>query len=190
MALFTFTLTLSGVTADTEGLVDSLFTAGCGDALVCFYGKSVYLEFDREAGSFDIAIASAIADIESASIPMKVESVDHALVGLSDIAELTGLTRQAVALLKDGTRGNGGFPAPVQRLNGISPLWDWASVATWLQQNHRLAHNPELCEQAKILCKWNLVLRNCANENIDELQNLTLKLALQRKQKRLTEVSR
>lgn len=190
MALFTFTLTLSGVTADTEGLVDTIFAAGCGDALVCFYGKSVYLEFDREAESFDRAIETAITDIESTSMSIKVESIDSALVGLSDIAELTGLTRQAVALLKDEARGKGHFPAPVQRLRGASPLWDWASVADWLQQNNRLSHNPELYEQAKILCKWNLVLRNCANEYIDELQKLTTKLAKQRKQKRLTEVNR
>ncbi|ENU1227436.1 hypothetical protein [Providencia rettgeri] len=124
------------------------------------------------------------------SLNIKVESIDSALVGLSDIAELTGLTRQAVALLKDGARGKGHFPAPVQRLNGASPLWDLASVAHWLQQNNRLSHNPELYEQAKTLCKWNLVLRNCANEYIDELQKLTSKLAKQRKQKRLTEVNR
>ncbi|STW80162.1 DNA-binding protein [Klebsiella michiganensis] len=54
------------------------------------------------------AILSAIADIESASaLNARVESVDSALVGLSDIAELTGLTRQAIALLKDGARGSG-----------------------------------------------------------------------------------
>lgn len=190
MALFTFTLTLSGVTADTEGLVDTLFAAGCDDALVCFYGKSVYLEFDREAESLDLAIETAITDIESISLNIKVESIDSALVGLSDIAELTGLTRQAVALLKDGARGKGHFPAPVQRLNGASPLWDWASVAHWLQQNNRLAHSPELYEQAKTLCKWNLILRNCANEHVEELQKLTSKLVKQRKQKRLTEVNR
>ncbi len=48
MALYNFTLTLSGVTADTENLEDALFAGGCDDALLCFYGKSVYLEFDRK----------------------------------------------------------------------------------------------------------------------------------------------
>ena len=39
------------------------------------------------------AILSAIADIESdPALNARVESVDSALVGLSDIAELTGLT--------------------------------------------------------------------------------------------------
>lgn len=189
MAQYTFTLTLSGVTADTVGLEDALFTAGCDDALVCYYGKSVYLEFDREASSLDLAIETAITDIESATIPMQVESVDSMLVGLSDIAELTGLTRQAVALLKDGARGKGNFPAPVQRLSGNSPLWNWARVAEWLKDNNRLGHAPELCDNAKTLCKWNLVLQNCANENVVEVQVLAQKLLARRKEKQPTEVS-
>ncbi|WP_369311294.1 helix-turn-helix transcriptional regulator [Providencia rettgeri] len=184
-----FTLTLSGVTADTKGLEDALFAAGCDDALICYYGKSVYLMFDREANSLDCAIETAIMDIESAQIPMRVASVDNTLVGLSDIAKLTGLTRQAVALLKDGARGKGDFPAPVQRLSGNSPLWDWASVAVWLKDNNRLDHAFECCESAKILCKWNLVLQNCANEDVEEVQALTRKLIALRKEKQPTKVS-
>ncbi len=102
MPLFNFTLTLSGVTADTQGLEDALFTAGCDDSLICFYGTAVYLDFDRQSESLAQAVLSAVNDIESAGLSARVESVDSTLVGLSDIAELTGLTRQAIALLKDG----------------------------------------------------------------------------------------
>jgi hypothetical protein len=105
MTLYNFTLTLSGVSAHTPGLEDALHHAGCADALVCFYATAVYLEFDRESESLEQAILSAIDNIESASeLNARVESVDATLVGLSDIAELTGLSRQAVALLKDGAR--------------------------------------------------------------------------------------
>ncbi len=131
MTLYHFALTLGGVTADTAGLEDALYAAGCDDALICFYGKAVYLEFDRESDNFAHAICSAISDIESATISAKVISVDSSLVGLSDIAELTELSRQAIAMLKDGTRGPGGFPSPIQRLGGASPLWRWADVAAW-----------------------------------------------------------
>ena len=58
-------------------------------------------------------------DVESAGVNARVESVDSALVGLSDIAELTGMSRQAIALLKDGARP-GHLPGPVQRLRGQS----------------------------------------------------------------------
>ena len=99
MALYNFTLTLSGVTARTVGLEDALHAAGCADALVCFYGTAVYLEFDRERDSLEQAILSAIADIESASaLNARVESVDSALVGLSDIAEDLPLVAHATVL--------------------------------------------------------------------------------------------
>lgn len=186
MALFNFTLTLSGITSQTKGIEDALFSAGCDDALVCFYGKSVYLEFDREASTLDVAVGSAINDIESSGLNIRVESVDSALVGLSDIADLTGLTRQAVALMKDGARGNGNFPCPLQRLKGNSPLWDWASVARWLRDNNRLSEQSELYENAQALCKWNLVLRNCANNDVNEIQQLTEKLIAKRNKKQPT----
>ncbi|MDD9341455.1 MAG: DNA-binding protein [Providencia heimbachae] len=186
MALFNFTLTLSGITLQTKGIEDALFSAGCDDALVCFYGKSVYLEFDREASTLDVAVGSAINDIESSGLNVRVESVDSALVGLSDIADLTGLTRQAVALMKDGARGNGNFPCPLQRLKGNSPLWDWASVARWLRENNRLSEQSELYENAQALCKWNLVLCNCANNDVNEIQQLTEKLIAKRNKKQPT----
>lgn len=40
MELYNFTLTLSGVRMDTEGLADALYTHGCDDALICYYGKA------------------------------------------------------------------------------------------------------------------------------------------------------
>ena len=60
MELYNFTLTLSGVQMETEGLADALYTNGCDDGLICYYGSSVYIEFDREAESLDLAIKSAI----------------------------------------------------------------------------------------------------------------------------------
>ena len=123
MPIFNFTLTLSGVTSQTPGLEDALFAAGCSDALVCFYGTAVYLEFDREGKSLEQAALSAIRDVETAALPdIRVESIDSTLVGLSDIAELIGVSRQAIALLKEGARGSGRFPGPVQRVKGNSPL--------------------------------------------------------------------
>src|SRR5476651_1324196 len=176
MALYNFTLTLSGITYETEGLEDALFESGCDDALINAYGKSVYLEFDREADSFEAAIESAIENIESAGIGAMVESVDSALVGLSDIAILTGMTRQAIALLKDGKRGSGNFPCPIQRIKGQSPLWDWAEVATWWVENGRLAEDDMLATHARTLSKWNLALRLRAFKDVSAVEKITHKL--------------
>lgn len=157
MALYNFALTLAGVSADTKGLEDVLSESGCDDALICFYGKSVYLEFDRERDSFCQAVFSAIRDIERAPLGATVLSVDANLVGLSDIAELSDMSRQAIAMLKDGTRGSGDFPGPVQRIKGISPLWRWADVAKWLNVKGKL--DAERAVNARQLDIINLALQ-------------------------------
>lgn len=181
MALYNFTLTLSGVTYENEGLEDALFESGCDDALICAYGRSVYLEFDREADSLDDAIASAIDNIESAGIGAIVESVDSSLVGLSDIAESTEMSRQAIAMLKDGKRGNGDFPCPIQRIKGQSPLWNWADVAEWLAENRRLKEGSELAVNARTLSKWNLALRASASKDFAEIECIATSLIERRR---------
>lgn len=181
MALYNFTLTLSGVTCETEGLEDALYESGCNDALICAYGNSVYVEFDREADSLDDAIASAVKNIEMAGVDAVVESVDSALVGLSDIAEITGMSRQAIAMLKDGTRGSGDFPCPIQRIKGQSPLWDWADVAEWLLKNDRLKERGSLVVNARVLSKWNLALRASASKDFEEIELIAMSLIERRR---------
>jgi len=181
MALYNFTLTLSGVTYETEGLEDALYESGCDDALICAYGNSVYVEFDREAESLDAAIASAVDNIESAGIGAIVESVDSALVGLSDIAEIPEMSRQAIAMLKDGTRGSGDFPCPIQRIKGQSPLWDWADVAEWLLKNGRLKEDSNLVNNARVLSKWNLALRASASKDFQEVESIAVALIARRR---------
>lgn len=160
MPLFNFTLTLSGVTRSTPELEDALFRAHCDDALICFYGTAVYLDFDRESDTLEHAILSAIQDVESApALNARVESVDSVLVGLSDIAELTGVSRQAISLLKEGSRGAGQFPGPIQRLKGSSPLWRWQTVVEWLVGENRLDPQSPIVAHAQTLDSLNLALQ-------------------------------
>lgn len=175
MAVYNFTLTVSGITLDTEGHEDALFEAGCNDAMLSYYGKAIYLEFEREAPSLHQAIASAIHNIEDAGIGARVESVDSVLVGLSDIAELSALSRQAITMLKDGTRGKGDFPNPIQRITGQSPLWDWAEVAQWLENCGRIAKDSGLVANANELNLWNLALRvRASGSEINIVQRVRL----------------
>lgn len=190
MEHYNFTLTLSNVHADTEGLADALYAHGCDDALICYYGNAVYLEFDRKAASLDSAIESAIINIETAGTGAVVESVDSVLVGLSDIAGLSGLSRQAITLLKDGARGKGDFPCPVQRISGQSPLWDWSDVAKWLADCGRLDNKePQirkmLVNNARTLSKWNLALRLRAFGDVDAVETITHSLLALRHAQRL-----
>ena len=66
--IYQFTLMLKNVDEDSTGLEDSLYEAGCDDALINFRNGAVYLDFDREAASFEEAVNSAIQDVESASL--------------------------------------------------------------------------------------------------------------------------
>jgi hypothetical protein len=62
---FQFTLVLKKVSKKIVNLEDSLFEAGCDDALIHFRNEAVYLDFDREASSLEEAIVSAIKNIQS-----------------------------------------------------------------------------------------------------------------------------
>jgi hypothetical protein len=139
MNTYEFSLVLAGVDENTPNLHDALFEAGCDDGLVCTYGTTVYIDFMREASNYRTAVLSAIKAIENASLGAQVISVDAGdYVGLSDIAELSNTTRQAIALYKDGKRGKGGFPQPIQRLQGKQPLWRWSEVAHWLSDQDKI----------------------------------------------------
>jgi hypothetical protein len=60
-----FTLQVSGLDTATD-YEDRLYEAGCSDALPAIVDGTLYLDFDRDAPSFDDAIKSARQDVESA----------------------------------------------------------------------------------------------------------------------------
>lgn len=160
--LYQFTLVLDGVDEKTPGLEDALFESGCDDALINYKNAAVYLDFDREDDNLEHAIISAIRDIESANIGATIISAapEH-LVSLSDIAERVSMTRQAVSLLMQGTRGKGGFPTPILKISNKSPLWRWSTVAEWFYQQGKIS-NYDVIDSANILEDINgaLELRN------------------------------
>lgn len=63
---FSFTLHVAGIDTHKENYEDALYEAGCDDALVAVINDTLYLDFDREASSFDEAVLSARRDIEKA----------------------------------------------------------------------------------------------------------------------------
>jgi hypothetical protein len=71
---YQFTLVLKNVDEDTLELEDSLYEAGCDDALINFRSGTVCLDFDREAVSLEDAVVSAIKDVESSSVKAIVAS--------------------------------------------------------------------------------------------------------------------
>ncbi|MGQ3890319.1 helix-turn-helix transcriptional regulator [Legionella sp. CNM-1927-20] len=140
---YQFTLILDGVDDTTPNLEDTLFEAGCDDALINYKNGTVYLDFDREGENLERAILSAIKDIESTHIGARIVSVapEH-LVTLSDIAQRLSMTRQAVSLIIQGLRGSGDFPKPILKIANKSPLWRWSAVAEWFYKQGKIKdHN-------------------------------------------------
>lgn len=137
MNTYEFTLVLGNVDIDTEGLEDTIFEAGCDDSAVCFNGKTVYLDFMREAPSAEQAIASAIAGLKEKGI--EVVSIQEAgYITMSGIATMAGLQKSAIENYVKGRRGDG-FPAPRYGLQTGTPLYWWPEVAAWLVKNGKVA---------------------------------------------------
>jgi hypothetical protein len=63
---YEFTLILSGVGELTPGVLDTLYEAGCDDALIGMREGTAYAEFCREADSFQQAVLSAVKNVETA----------------------------------------------------------------------------------------------------------------------------
>ena len=71
-----FVLVLSGLSEPNESIENALFEAGCDDALLIFRDNVPILEFDRQAINFEKAVFSAILDVESANLGLKVLRVE------------------------------------------------------------------------------------------------------------------
>jgi hypothetical protein len=76
MTHFAFTVQVSGIKTDEGRYEDALYEAGCADALVAVVDGEMFLDFDREAPSFESAVASAKRDVaEAGGQVVKVEPI-------------------------------------------------------------------------------------------------------------------
>lgn len=68
MKTWSFSVELEGIDCLHDQVEDSLYEVGCSDALIWSRGGSIILDFDREASSYNEAVSSAMADIDSADL--------------------------------------------------------------------------------------------------------------------------
>jgi predicted DNA-binding transcriptional regulator AlpA len=131
---YTFTLKfrLSPQDCDHEQLVERLYEAGCDDALVGIgVAGKVSLEFEREAESAVHAIASAVANVKQAIPSATFVEAAPDFVGLTEVAELLGMTRQNMR--KYMVANPASFPSPVH--DGASAIWHLSDLLDWLAQH-------------------------------------------------------
>ena len=132
-----FTIIASGLDPEAADFEDRFFEAGCDDATLSFQKGVIIAEFHREAVTFSAAVASAYEAVLRAGARVERIEPDH-LVSLSEIAERSGLSRQAISLYTRAERGEN-FPGPVAKVTSKHPLWDWPEVAEWLFERGTLS---------------------------------------------------
>jgi hypothetical protein len=168
-----FVLVLSGVNTLDDRVANALLGAGCDDATISLRFGTVYLSFDREASSLQVAILSAIRDVTNAGIGAAVKFVDACnLVTQADIARRIDRSRQMVGQYINGQRGPGNFPGPVCSITKGHPLWMWCEVSYWFFQNGIV--DEEVLQESRVVAGINSVLdllhqRQHDSELVDEV---------------------
>lgn len=129
---YTFTLKYQ-LPADAPragALLEHLYDAGCDDAVVGVGRPGrMALEFSREAADAEAAVVSAMEDVRRAVPSARLIEMAPDLVGLSDVAELVGVSRQAIR--KWMLVHADAFPAPVHE--GSASIWHLADLLAWLR---------------------------------------------------------
>jgi predicted DNA-binding transcriptional regulator AlpA len=119
---------------NADAFIDRLAETGCTDALVGI-GQTgrIAFHFARDAHSALEAVLSAVNNIKKAIPEAKLIEAAPDLVGLSDIAEILGYSRQNIRKLMMNNLVS--FPAPIHE--GKTVLWHLSSILTWLKARDR-----------------------------------------------------
>jgi hypothetical protein len=150
---FTLKFALPANHRSIDDLVECLGEAGCEDALVGVgQAGRIALEFTREADSAKSAIFSALAAVKAAIPNAKLLEVTPDFVGLSDIADCVGVTRQNMRKISLTHKDH--FPVPVH--DGNTALWHLSPVLIWLHESAGYTISPMLLEVAHITMQINL----------------------------------
>lgn len=149
---FEFTLRFQ-LNDEIDDAIERLGAAGCTDALIgAGVAGKLSMTFNRESSTAQEAVRSALNDVFQA-LP-KVELIEAApdLVGLTDIADLIGVSRQNMRKLMLSHSPQ--FPRPVH--DGKTALWHLIDVLEWLNQRGSTRVNPGLSELARATLQLNL----------------------------------
>lgn len=148
---FTLILQLPIDAPPTDELVEALAETGCDDAMVgTGHPGRIALEFSRDAESAVNAIESAIEHVQVALPGAELIEAAPDYVGLTDIADIVGISRQA---LRKQVLSNPDFPRPIHC--GNPSLWHLAPVLEWLRQQDRYLVEPQIEDIARVALALN-----------------------------------
>ncbi|WP_198680237.1 helix-turn-helix transcriptional regulator [Cupriavidus agavae] len=112
----------------------------------------VALMFTREADSARAAIISALANVRDAVHGARLVEATPDFVGLTDVADTVGVSRQNMRKLM--TTHAGSFPLPVHE--GAASVWHLADILRWLDERGSYDVDPALIEIADTTMQVNL----------------------------------
>lgn len=150
---FTLKFGLPDTGADPDRFIEALGAAGCDDALVgAGQAGRIALDFTREANSAFEAVSSAITDVKAAIPGAKLIEATPDLVGLTDVADIIGCSRQYMRKLMISS--GPGFPMPVHE--GKAALWRLSKVLMWLKDSKQYQVEDQLLEVASANMEFNI----------------------------------
>ena len=152
---FILVLRLASADEDREIHLGRLLEEECDDASVGIGRRgSIALDFGREASSAREAVLSAVAAVKRAIPDATLVEAGPDLVGLTDVAELLGCSRQNVRqLVFDGEPD-----PPNAAYSGRPTLWHLADLLRWLREKKRYPVADDLIELAETNRQINLFI--------------------------------
>lgn len=149
---FALRFTLPPDEAHSDELIERLGDAGCDDALIGIgHAGRIAFEFTRESDSARNAILSAIEDVKRALPEAELVEVTPDLVGVTDVADIVGCSRQNIRKLLVSCTSR----VPVPLHEGRSAIWHLAPVLRWLVSEKRYSVSKDLLEISEVTMKVN-----------------------------------
>lgn len=128
--VFTLKFQLTDAAADLDELAERLGQGGCDDALLGLGQPGRFaLEFTRAGDDARAALVSALADVKAAVPEARLVEAAPDFVGLTDVADALGVSRQYMRKLMV-THAHA-FPVPVHE--GTTTVWHLADILAWLR---------------------------------------------------------
>ncbi len=144
---------LGTASSSSRELVERLGEAGCDDAVIgTGQPGRIALDFTREARSVKDAMISALRDVKKAIPDAELIEVTPDFVGLTDVAEIAGVSRQNMRKLMLAHPAT--FPAPVHE--GSASVWHLARVLQWLAERGDYSIGKPLLAVAAMAMQINL----------------------------------
>ncbi|UXH80128.1 helix-turn-helix transcriptional regulator [Roseateles amylovorans] len=145
---------LSAEDSDRNDVVERLIETGCGDALIrTGQPGRLSLSFIRPAPNADAAVLGALHAVKRAVPSVRLIEVGPDLVGLTDVAELVGVSRQNMRKLMLTHASS--FPPPMHEGNASS-VWHLSHVLGWLKSRGHYSLDASVMDISRIAMQVNL----------------------------------